>query len=80
MGLFTLAQASTSKIYRVKEVLGRGNERRRLLDMGFTPGSRIYIAATAPFGGTLLVSLRGFSVALREDAAKLVELEAPYGI
>jgi len=48
---------------------------RRLLDMGFTKGTQIKIAAIAPFGGTVLVSMRGGMVALRENAASLILLD-----
>lgn len=70
----TLMDARTDRVYKVIEVVGSGNERRRLLDMGFTPDCKIYVAHTAPFGGTILVGLRGFLVALREDAASLIEI------
>ncbi|MFR1566401.1 MAG: FeoA family protein [Christensenellales bacterium] len=70
----TLMDARTDRVYKVIEVGGSGNERRRLLDMGFTPDCKIYVAHTAPFGGTILVGLRGFLVALREDAASLIEI------
>ncbi len=68
----TLLDARIDKVYKVTEVGGAGNEKRRLLDMGFTPDCKIYVAHTAPFGGTILVGLRGFLVALREDAASLI--------
>lgn len=71
----TLMDAKINTVYKVAEVAGSGNERRRLLDMGFTPDCRIYVAAMAPFGGTVLVGLRGFTVALREDAASRIEIE-----
>lgn len=72
----TLMNAEVNKEYRVVNVLGEGNAKRRLLDMGFTPECTLYIAGVAPFGGTVLVGLRGFMVALREDAAELIEIEA----
>lgn len=71
----TLMDADVNKTYRVTNVAGEGNFRRRLLDMGFTPECKLFVAALAPFGGTVLVALRGFTVALREDAAKLIEIE-----
>ncbi len=70
----TIMNARPDKVYKVQNVLGSGHEKRRLLDMGFTPGCPIYVAHTAPFGGTVLVGLRGFLVALREDAASLIEI------
>ena len=70
----TLMDACIDKVYKVVATNGKKNEKRRLLDMGFTPECKIYVAHTAPFGGTILVGLRGFLVALREDAASLIEI------
>lgn len=72
----TLMQAGVNKVYTITNIGGEGNFRRRLLDMGFTPECKIYVASIAPFGGTVLVGLRGFTVALREDAASMIEIEA----
>ena len=72
----TLLDAKVNTKYIVRGVSGEGNARRRLLDMGFTPDCGLYIAAVAPMGGTVLVGLRGLMVALREDAASLIEIEA----
>ncbi|MCL2798383.1 MAG: ferrous iron transport protein A, partial [Firmicutes bacterium] len=69
----TLLNAQINKTYRISRIRD-GDVKRRLLDMGFTPGSEIYICAAAPFGGAVLVGVRGFCVALRADAAGLVEL------
>lgn len=71
----TLNDAFESQTYKVVGVGGFGNERRRLLDMGFAPGTNVEVIAHAPFKGTVLVALRDFKVALREDAAMLIELE-----
>ncbi|MCL2062723.1 MAG: ferrous iron transport protein A [Firmicutes bacterium] len=71
----TLADAQINRIYRVTDI-AEGQARRRLLDMGFTPAAEIYVSHKAPFGKTFLVGVRGFMVALREDAARLVLLEA----
>ncbi len=67
-----LISAEPNKLYSITEVRGTDNQHRRLLDMGFTPGSELFVAGVAPFGGTILVSLRGFSVALRESAAETI--------
>lgn len=71
-----LFEAQSNKVYKITDVKGDDNARRRLLDMGFTPECRLFVVGTAPFGGTILVSLRGFTVALREDAADRIEVEA----
>jgi ferrous iron transport protein A len=72
--MFTLSNAQNNKIYRIAAV-SEGSARRRLLDMGFTPGAQIFVAQLSPFGGTVLVGVRGFTVALRPDAAGLIQLE-----
>ena len=71
----TLNNALDSKTYTIADIDGSGNERRRLLDMGFTPGTKVGVITHAPFKGTVLVALRDFKVALREDAASLIRLE-----
>ena len=70
----TLMQVQINTDYKITRIGGEGNERRRLLDMGFTPSAVIFVAGIAPGGGTVLVSLRGSFVALREDAASLIEV------
>lgn len=72
----TLYETKVNTTYRVTDVTGEGDARRRLLDMGFTPECKLYVVGMAPFGGTVLVALRGFTVALREDAASLIQVEA----
>ncbi len=71
----TLMQAQINTEYKITGVDGEGNARRRLLDMGFTPETKIFVSGLAPFGGTVLVSLRESFIALREDAASLIKVE-----
>ncbi len=70
----TLMQAQINTKYEITRISGNGNARRRLLDMGFTPKTEIFVSGVAPFGGTVLVSLRESFIALREDAASLIEV------
>lgn len=71
----TLNDALSFKTYKIKAVGGVYDERRRLLDIGFTPGSSVSLLTRAPLGDTVLVVLRNFTVALRNDAAELIEVE-----
>ena len=59
----------------VKKVEGEGRFRRRLLDMGVTPGTEIYLRKKAPLGDPLEITLRGYELTLRKDEARLVVLE-----
>ena len=62
----------------IYKVGGEGILRRRLLDMGLTPRTRVMVRKRAPLGDPLEIFLRGYELTLRaEDAAKItVEPEA----
>ena len=59
----------------IKKVEGEGRFRRRLFDMGVTPGATIYLRKKAPLGDPLEVTIRGYELTLRKDEAQLVVLE-----
>ena len=70
----TLCEAEIDKTYTIKRVCGKGKISARLMNMGFTEGCAVGVAARAPYGTSVLVRLRDFTVALREDAAALIEV------
>lgn len=50
-----------------------GALRRRIIDMGITPGATITLRRVAPFGDPLEVNVRGYELSLRKsDAEKIV--------
>lgn len=55
----------------VDSVNGEGRIRRRLFDMGVTPGAEIYLRKKAPLGDPLEVTLRGYELTLRKAEAEL---------
>ena len=59
----------------IKKVEGEGRLRRRLLDMGVTPGTTIYLRKKAPLGDPLEITIRGYELTLRKTEARLVVLE-----
>ena len=52
-----------------------GKIKRRLLDMGITNGTQIFLRKKAPLGDPLEVTLRGYELTLRKSEANLVILE-----
>lgn len=58
----------------IVSVGGEGRIRRRLLDMGLTPGAEVYLRKKAPLGDPLEVTLRGYELSLRKDEAKWITL------
>ena len=59
----------------IKKVEGEGRLRRRLFDMGVTPGAKVYLRKKAPLGDPLEVTIRGYELTLRKSEAQLVVLE-----
>ena len=59
----------------IKTVSGEGKLRRRLFDMGVTPGAEVLLRKKAPLGDPLEVTIRGYELTLRKTEAELVTLE-----
>ncbi len=59
----------------VLKVNGEGAVRRRLFDMGVTPGAKIELRKKAPLGDPIEVTLRGYELTLRKIEASFVEIK-----
>ena len=60
---------------RVVALRSQGLTRRRLLDLGMTPGAIVERVFTSPFGEPTAYRVRGALIALREEQANQVEIE-----
>ena len=59
----------------VLSVAGEGQIKRRLFDMGITPGADVYMRKKAPLGDPIEVTLRGYELTLRKTEAACVVME-----
>ena len=59
----------------IQKVEGEGRVRRRLFDMGLTPGAEVFLRKKAPLGDPLEVTLRGYELTLRKDEAQFVQIK-----
>lgn len=76
----TLAQLPVGQSARIAAVGGEGALRRRLLDMGLTPGTTVMVRKIAPMGDPIELHLRGYELTLRlEDAQNITLGETPQG-
>ena len=71
----TLKELNIGKSARVLKVGGENVLRRRLLDMGITPGTVISMKNVAPMGDPVEVNLRGYVLSLRLDDAEKILVE-----
>lgn len=54
----------------VQRIIVEGLMRRKLMDMGVTPGVEIEVNKMAPFGDPMEVRLRGYALSLRKKDAE----------
>ena len=59
----------------VRSVEGDGKVRRRLFDMGVTPGAKVTLRKKAPLGDPIEITIRGYELSLRKAEAELVNIE-----
>ena len=68
----TLDQIKPGESGTITQVAGEGLLRRRLLDMGLTPKTRVSVRKDAPMGDPIELMLRGYVLTIRkEEAAKI---------
>ncbi|MEA4897468.1 ferrous iron transport protein A [Bacillota bacterium Meth-B3] len=56
----------------VERIDVEGRARRRLVEMGITPGTRVMISRRAPLGDPMEIRLRGYQLTLREADARQI--------
>lgn len=71
----TLNQLKPGQSALVTAVNGEGALRRRLLDMGLTPKTTVYLRKVAPLGDPIEIKLRGYELTLRLEDAQMIEID-----
>ena len=54
---------------------GEGGIKRRIMDMGLTKGTEVYVRKVAPLGDPLELTVRGYELSLRKGDAELIEVQ-----
>ena len=70
-----LSEFSVGEKGTVRAVSGEGRIRRRMFDMGVTPGADVMLRKKAPLGDPLEVTIRGYELTLRKSEAACVVTE-----
>ncbi len=59
----------------VTKIQGTGAVKRRIMDMGITKGTSIYVRKVAPLGDPVEITVRGYELSLRKADADILEME-----
>lgn len=71
----TLREAKIGETVTVARLNGEGAVKRRVMDMGVTKGTEIYIRKVAPLGDPIEVTVRGYELSLRKQDAQMIEVQ-----
>ncbi len=70
-----LSEFSVGEKGVIRLVAGDGKIRRRLFDMGVTPGAEVFMRKRAPLGDPIEITIRGYELTLRKTEADIVTME-----
>lgn len=71
----TLRDAQVGSTVVVTKIEGDSVYKRRIMDMGITKGSELYIRKVAPLGDPVEITVRGYELTVRKDDAQCVQVK-----
>lgn len=72
----TLRETRIGETVKVVKIHGEGAVKRRIMDMGITKGTEVYVRKVAPLGDPIELTVRGYELSLRKADADMIEVEA----
>ena len=70
----TLKEVKVGSTVSVVKLHGEGAVKRRIMDMGITKGTSLYVRKVAPLGDPVEVTVRGYELSLRKADAEMIEV------
>jgi len=71
----TLREVGIGETVTAVKLHGEGAVKRRIMDMGITKGTPIYVRKVAPLGDPIQVTVRNYELSLRKADAEMIEVE-----
>ena len=71
----TIREVKVGETATVVKLHGEGATKRRIMDMGLTKGTEVYIRKVAPLGDPVEITIRGYELSIRKADAELIEVE-----
>ena len=70
-----LREVPVGATVKVVKLHGEGAVKRRIMDMGITRGTQVYVRKVAPLGDPIEVTVRGYELSLRKADAAMIEVD-----
>ena len=71
----TLKDVKIGETAMIEKLHGEGALKRRIMDMGLTKGTQVYVRKVAPLGDPLELTVRGYELSVRKADAELIEVK-----
>ena len=71
----TLNNVRVGKTATIKKINGVGAVKRRIMDMGRTKGTDVFVRKVAPLGDPIELTVRGYELSVRKADAALIDVE-----
>lgn len=71
----TLRDVKVGKKATIAKLHGEGALKRRIMDMGLTRGTEVFVRKVAPLGDPMELTVRGYELSVRKGDAELIEVE-----
>ena len=71
----TLRDVKVGETVKVVKLHGEGAVKRRIMDMGLTKGTEVFVRKVAPLGDPVELTVRGYELSLRKADAEIIEVE-----
>lgn len=71
----TLKDVKIGQTVQIVRLHGEGAVKRRIMDMGITKGTSVYVRKVAPLGDPVEITVRGYELSLRKADAEMIEVE-----
>ena len=71
----TLKDVKIGESAVIEKLHGEGALKRRIMDMGLTRGTQVYVRKVAPLGDPMELTVRGYELSIRKADAEMVEVE-----
>lgn len=71
----TLNTVKPGEKVQVSKIQGEGAVKRRIMDMGVTKGTEVYVRKVAPLGDPIEVTVRGYELSIRKFDAEMIVVD-----
>ena len=71
----TLRDVKIGETVQVVKLHGEGPVKRRIMDMGITRGTQVFVRKVAPLGDPMELTVRNYELSVRKADAEMIEVE-----